>query len=139
MELYAESSNQNSNINWYDSPLNGNLIYSGNTFTTDFLDATTSYYANYSEVIGSENIGSIAHEGSNEYSGSANSSGGLIFDVYKSLILESVDVFTNQAGNRKIILMDSENGLAMNLGETYLVTKNGNIRLGNQKMDLVII
>ena len=91
--------------------MNGNLIYSGNTFTTDFLDATTSYYANYSEVIGSENIGSIAHEGSNEYSGSANSSGGLIFDVYKSLILESVDVFTNQAGNRKIILMDSENNI----------------------------
>ena len=111
LELYAESSNQNSNINWYDSPLNGNLIYSGNTFTTDFLDATTSYYANYSEVIGSENIGSIAHEGSNEYSGSANSSGGLIFDVYKSIILESVDVFTNQAGNRKIILMDSENNI----------------------------
>ena len=75
------------------------------------MDAITSYYANYSEVIGFENIGSIAHEGSNEYSGSANSSGGLIFDVYKSLILESVDVFTNQAGNRKIILMDSENNI----------------------------
>ena len=41
LELYAESFNQNSNINWYDSPFNGNLIYSGNTFTTDFLDTTT--------------------------------------------------------------------------------------------------
>ena len=37
-----------------------------------------------------------------------------------------------------MILMDSENQLAMNLGETYLVTKNGNKRLGKQKLDLVI-
>jgi len=27
----------------------------------------------------------------------------------------------------------------MNLGETYLVTENGNERLGKQKMDLVIL
>ena len=31
-----------------------------------------------------------------------------------------------------MILMDSENQLAMNLGETYLVTKSGNERLGKQ-------
>ena len=38
-----------------------------------------------------------------------------------------------------MILMDSENQLAMNLGETYLVTKQGNERLGKQKLDLVIL
>tara|TARA_Y100000816_G_scaffold289503_1_gene276079 strand:- start:1628 stop:2779 length:1152 start_codon:yes stop_codon:yes gene_type:complete len=38
-----------------------------------------------------------------------------------------------------MILMDSENNLAMNLGETYLVTKNGNQRLGKQKLDLVVL
>jgi Xaa-Pro dipeptidase len=38
-----------------------------------------------------------------------------------------------------MILMDSNNQLAMNLGETYLVTENGNERLGNQKLDLVIL
>ena len=37
-----------------------------------------------------------------------------------------------------MILMDSENELAMNLGETYLLTKNGNERLGKKKLDLVI-
>ena len=31
-----------------------------------------------------------------------------------------------------MILMDSDNELAMNLGETYLVTENGNERLGNK-------
>jgi Xaa-Pro dipeptidase len=38
-----------------------------------------------------------------------------------------------------MILMDSDNQLAMNLGETYLVTQNGNERLGKQKLDLVVL
>ena len=37
-----------------------------------------------------------------------------------------------------MILMDSDNQLAMNLEETYLVTNDGNERLGKKKMDLVI-
>ena len=37
-----------------------------------------------------------------------------------------------------MILMDSENQLAMNLGETYLITEQGNERLGKKKLDLVI-
>ena len=40
---------------------------------------------------------------------------------------------------RHMILMDSESQLAMNLGETYLVTETGNARLGNQKLDLVVL
>ena len=38
-----------------------------------------------------------------------------------------------------MILMDSDNQLAMNLGETYLVTQKGNERLGKRKLDLVIL
>ena len=38
-----------------------------------------------------------------------------------------------------MILMDSDSNLAMNLGETYLVTKNGNERLGKHKLDLVVL
>jgi len=38
-----------------------------------------------------------------------------------------------------MILMDSENQLAMNLGETYLINKEGNERLGKKKLDLVIL
>ena len=37
-----------------------------------------------------------------------------------------------------MILMDSDNQLAMNLGETYLVTDSGNERLGKKKLDLVV-
>ncbi len=38
-----------------------------------------------------------------------------------------------------MILMDSDNQLAMNLGETYLVTDKGNERLGKKKLDLVVL
>ena len=38
-----------------------------------------------------------------------------------------------------MILMDSDSNLAMNLGETYLVTENGNERLGKKKLDLVTL
>ena len=38
-----------------------------------------------------------------------------------------------------MIIMDWDSNLAMNLGETYLVTKNGNERLGKQKLDIVIL
>ena len=56
-------------------------------------------------------------------------------------------IFTNnkyviQPGNvffMHMILMDSKNQFAMNLGETYLVNKNGNERLGKLKLDLVVL
>jgi len=38
-----------------------------------------------------------------------------------------------------MILMDSEALLAMNLGETYLVTNDVIERLGKQKLDLVVL
>jgi Xaa-Pro dipeptidase len=47
-----------------------------------------------------------------------------------------------QSGNvffMHMILMDSDNELAMNLGETYLVTETGNERLGKKKLDLVTV
>jgi len=49
------------------------------------------------------------------------------------IVLESGMVFFMH-----MILMDSENQLAMNLGETYLVTDSGNQRMGKKKLDLVI-
>ena len=51
-----------------------------------------------------------------------------------SIILQSSMVFFMH-----MILMDSENNLAMNLGETYLITPSGNQRLGKHKLDLVVL
>ena len=39
------SATSGSQIYWYNAPSNGTIMGSGNTFTTPFLNATTSYYA----------------------------------------------------------------------------------------------
>jgi Xaa-Pro dipeptidase len=49
-------------------------------------------------------------------------------------VLETGNVFFMH-----MILMDSNNQLAMNLGETYLLNEDGNERLGKKKLDLVIL
>ena len=57
-------------------------------------------------------------------------------------MLYTENPYVIQPGNiffMHMILMDSDNQLAMNLGETYLVTSDGNERLGKQKLDLVIL
>jgi len=57
-------------------------------------------------------------------------------------MLYAANPYVIETGNiffMHMILMDSENQLAMNLGETYLVTEKGNQRLGKQKLDLMVI
>ena len=36
-------------------------------------------------------------------------------------------------------ILDKQNQLSMNLGETYLVTDSENERLGKKKLDLVVL
>ena len=57
-------------------------------------------------------------------------------------MLYTKNPYVIQPGNiffMHMILMDSENQLAMNLGETYLITADGNERLGKKKLDLVTL
>ena len=57
-------------------------------------------------------------------------------------MLYTSNPYVIQPGNvffMHMILMDSDNELAMNLGETYLVTEDSNKRLGKQKLDLVVL
>ena len=113
LELTATSSNPNAEINWYDSPLNGNLLATGENYTTDILNSTTVFYVSTSEVLNSGNVGPSELKGNNEYSGSASSVGSLVFNAYESFVLESVDVFTNQAGERKIVLLDENDNVLL--------------------------
>ena len=56
-------------------------------------------------------------------------------------MLYTANPYIIQPGNvffMHMILMDSNSQLAMNLGETYLVTPIGNERLGKSKLDLII-
>ena len=39
----------------------------------------------------------------------------------------------------RMLLINLDNNLVMNLRETYLVTENGNERIGKQKLNLVVL
>ena len=41
--------------------------------------------------------------------------------------------------DNELAIMNQDNELSKNLCETYLVTENGNERLGNQKLDLKVL
>ena len=97
-ELNASTSIPYAEIYWFDNPINGNLLSVGANYTTDVLDVTTTFYASTSEVVSSGNVGAIEHQEITNTVVQPSSVGALVFSAYKSFVLESVDVFTNQAG-----------------------------------------
>ena len=113
-------------INWYDAPINGNLVYSGTNYTTPSLSSTTTYYAVNSTIA------------PNEYVGKPDSIGGgmnyntitnyLLFDCTTSVNLKSVRVFATTAGNRTITLNSSSNAV--------LATTTVNIPIGDSRVTL---
>lgn len=98
--LYATASDS---IYWYDAPAGGNIVNTGNVFTTPVLAQTTNYYVE--NVVGDPPA----------YGGKTNNSGGggyfsswvvhyLVFDSYEEVKLNSVKVYANGGGNRNISL-----------------------------------
>jgi PKD repeat protein len=91
-------------LNWYDSEISGNLIHTGNTYTTPALSSTTTYYVQ-------DNIGIEQNVGPNVGGSAKNVAAILYFDVYQPMTLISVDAraggFTG--GTKTIKLLDAEN------------------------------
>jgi hypothetical protein len=92
-------------VNWYDE--NATLLGSGTTFTTPILYDDATYFASTFDMSGSTSVGPLEHEGENEYSGSGTN-GYIEFDALGDFVLNSVDVYTNQPGERIIVLLDSD-------------------------------
>jgi len=89
-------------VTWYDDDMN--IVGVGNNFTTPVLNESVNYYITNSFY--DNNVGPEEHEGDSEYSGGNNSIGFLSFDALSDFILESVNVYTNEPGERKFILMN---------------------------------
>jgi hypothetical protein len=129
--LYASSENE---ITWYDS--DNNVVGEGESFQTPVLTTDAMYYV--SSSISSYNTAPLAHAGDNEYSTSANSNGYIIFDALSEFTLTSVDVFTNEPGERKIMLWDEDgNVVASHIedvsfsdNDAHTITLNFNVAAG---------
>ncbi|MFL9835204.1 Ig-like domain-containing protein [Chryseobacterium terrae] len=103
-------------VNWYDALLDGNLVGTGNTFTTPALTNTTTYYAtSFSAGVGPYNTGKLMHSAT-PTSGSGTTNYGLVFDVINSCVLEKVTIYptagtAGTAGTVTIDVIDGNNNI----------------------------
>lgn len=110
----AELVGVGNNLAWYDVPTGGNPIGYGNNFITGMIDASQIFYVedrNLIEGISGE-VGMEDHQGS-DYSGNLNSNNEIIFDALQEFTLDSVKVYTDFPGERKMLLFDA-NGNELN-------------------------
>jgi bacillolysin len=107
-------------LSWYDAPTGGNLVNTGNTYTTPSLSATTSYWVESNTGLTPEYVGPP----DNTFGGGGYFTGNqaLVFDVYRPVELVSVWVDANGAGNRTIELYDNTNTL---INSTVVNLANG--------------
>jgi len=96
------------NLAWYDVSTGGSPLGYGNNFITGMVDTSQIFYVedrNVTEGIIGE-VGMETHMGS-DYSGNLNANNDLIFDALQAFTLDSVRVFTDFPGERKMILQDA--------------------------------
>lgn len=103
-----------SHVVWYDAASGGNLVATGNAWTTPALFTNTSYWCADQTIYGGDTIhgAQTDNTASGQYSNSANY---LIFDANEDFTLKSVKVYASAAGNRTIALKD-DNGVTLGSG-----------------------
>lgn len=93
-------------IEWYDAATGGNMVGSGNSFTTPVATSTANYYAQNSGIPGASlYVGDTRTSSSGGYFTSANQHY-LIFDCNEACKLVSVQVNAGASGFRLIELQD---------------------------------
>ena len=114
---------------WYDVPIDGTALFTGNSFETPFLNETTNFYVenlqNFSA--GSGSVGMESHSGNSMYGGN-QFNGGIVFDAFAPFVLSSVKVYTDTPGERTIEVRDAS--------ETVLSSVVVNIPVGEHVIDL---
>jgi|694.fasta_scaffold11082_6 hypothetical protein len=123
------------NLSWYDVPTGGTALGTGTSFTTPVISSPTTYYvedvALYPGVI--SYTGQTDHSGS-KYSGNTTSAN-LEFDVLQPMVLKSVKVYTDSAGERIIEVRNSGNTVVASLNifipaDTSRINLNFNLPAG---------
>jgi hypothetical protein len=100
-DLYASG-----NAQWYDAPVGGNLIFTGNNFQTGNLNNTTTFYVVDQPSIVSGNMGPAATTFSGAGNYTATRSEYIIFNAFLPFKLKKVRVDASTAGVRIIQLRD---------------------------------
>jgi hypothetical protein len=102
--ITLESSSETTH--WYDSETATEAMAVGATYELDAQSSTTVWVEDISAEDMVEGAGGRAETGEGQYHD--NSIRWLLFDAYEDIVIRSVDVYANGAGDREIGVVDSE-------------------------------
>ncbi|NNK69925.1 MAG: T9SS type A sorting domain-containing protein, partial [Flavobacteriaceae bacterium] len=92
-------------LNWYDDIAGDTPVFTGANFTTPALTATTSYFVE--QVISRPNVGETGNTTNGGFFAGGQNDRYLIFDCTESVLLKSVEINAQQAGEIEVQLQDS--------------------------------
>jgi hypothetical protein len=116
--------NTGTSINWYANATGGAVLYSGATFTTPSITATTTYYAEAITGLGSGFVGATGPAVSTNGT-SVGSHGVVITTTAQNVNISSVDIPFTGTGTFTIELKDVTNTTVITSVTTGTVTGNG--------------
>lgn len=129
----ASLSANGDNIQWYDVATGGTAIATGNTFITPDLNTDMTYWVSAS----TEHGGDVGFGGATNKTNNGiyhtNADNYQLFMAYSDMIINSVKVYANSAGNRTIAVVDQGNGSTIATG-TFMIP-NGESRV---ELDFVV-
>jgi len=107
-------------INWYNSSSSSNVLFTGSSFTTPSLSSTTTYYAE-DNITGATTHGAKADSvGGGSFFTSAYTHYE-VFDVYVTLVLQTVKIYANAAQTGKVITLQNYSGATLATATVNLV------------------
>lgn len=96
---------------WYDSPTSANVIGSGSTFTTPWLNTTTTYYVASNAPPANQYVGPTDNSIGNSQYVFSSTIDYLTFDTYQEVTLLSVWIDAQTTGNKLIFLQDNQGNI----------------------------
>lgn len=99
------------NVEWYDQASGGAVVGTGNEFTTPVLSMDATYWVSSAIVHG----GGVAFGGKTNNTVSngqyhTNADNYQLFNAFQDMVIKSVKVYANSAGNRTIAVVDQSTG-----------------------------
>lgn len=94
----------NGDVHWFESQTSDSIVSIGNTFNTPSLSQSKSYWI---ETVIAKPMMSAGKYDKTGPGSVLNNNQSLIFDVYKTIVLDSVTVNTTSAGTRTVKLKNS--------------------------------
>lgn len=125
----AELSADGENIVWYNVPVGGSVVGSGNVWETPYLPSSTSFWVASSED--SETVllngGAAARTTTGQFH--TNASFWQLFTANEPFVIRSVKVYANGAGNRAIGLINAANNAVITQATFAIPTGESRVEL----------